>query len=324
MIDRRSLLAGAGSALAAPSIASAQAGRRPRVAVLDWSGPSSERVAEFVTALAALGYIDGATIVADVRHAQGDAERADRLASEIVAARPDVVVTFATPAGAAIKRKTATIPVIAATADPVGAGLVTNVQQPEGNFTGVSSMLVEVGSKQVEILRELVPALGSIAYIGSKPDPATPRFVADGQAAAERSGIRFMPVLISKPTELEDAFAQIAASKVSAAIIQPLFALNHRSAERSARFASDHRVPAITGFAYFPRAGGLAAYGPDPNFGAKVAARYVERILKGAKVSELPVEQPTKFELVVNLKTAKSLGLTIPPSILVRADEVIE
>lgn len=323
MIDRRSLLA-AGLALITPHATLAQSGRLPRVAVLDWSADPSESVTTLLEALRTFGYVDGTTIATDVRHAQGDVARADRLAAEIVAARPDVIVTFATPAGAAIKRRTDTIPVIAAAADPVGAGLVSNMQKPSGNVTGVSSMLAEVGSKQVEILRELVPAAQSIAYIGSQPDPATPRFIAEAQTAAEQSGLRLAPVLIDKPGDLEGAFKRVAVEPRTVAIIQPLFALNRRAAERAAHIAATHRVPAITGLVFFARAGGLAAYGPVPNFGARVAARYVDRILKGAKVSELPVEQPTAFDLVVNLEAARVLGLTIPPSILVRANEVIE
>ncbi|MEZ5844850.1 MAG: ABC transporter substrate-binding protein [Hyphomicrobiaceae bacterium] len=323
MIGRRALMTAiAVAALARPG--TAQTRKAPLVGVLDWSGASSERVRTFIDALHSLGPVHGQRVALDVRNADGRADLASRHAAELVAARPDVIVGFATPAGSALKRATTTIPLVLATADPVGAGLVSDTARPTGNATGVSSLLVDIGAKHIELLCDLVPRTKSIAFIGSKPDPATPRFVAEAGRGAERAGRQLVPILITGPDQLESAFAEVSARKLDAAVVQPLFALSDRAGGRVAGVALRHRVPAITGFAYFARHGGLAAYGSEPGFGSKAAARNAHRILLGAKPGDLPVEQPTRFLLVINLKTAKTLGVTIPPSILVRADEVIE
>lgn len=325
MIDRRRILVATVAAVGWPVTGRAQTViHRPIVAVLDWSAPPSERIAAFERELVRLGYVSGQTIETDYRYAAGQVETGDRLAAEIVQRNPAVIVAFATPAGVAVKRATASIPIVVATADPVGAGLVSSMSRPSGNITGVSTMLVEIEAKRLELMRELVPTMRSLAFIGSTIDPATVTFVAMARAAADRAGIAFVSVLIEGPAGLETAFEALRRDKVDTVIVQPLFALSNAAAKQVAEIALRHRMPAITSFGYFPTQGGLIAYGPRPSFTAQAAARYVDRILKGAKPSDLPVEQPTEFHLVINLRTAATLGLTVPPSILIRADEVIE
>jgi putative ABC transport system substrate-binding protein len=185
-------------------------------------------------------------------------------------------------------------------------------------------MTPDLAAKRVEILREIFPSLKYVTFLGSTRDPATTNFVRETRVAVERFGVRFEPVLVAAPEEIEGAFATMAGAKVDAVIVQPIFAFTAHASARVAEIAVRNRLPTVSVYAHFARAGGLISYGPSPDFGRRAAAHYVNRILKGAKPGELAVEQPTNFELVVNLKTARALGLEVPPSMLARADEVIE
>ncbi|MFO1126281.1 MAG: ABC transporter substrate-binding protein, partial [Methylocystis sp.] len=200
----------------------------------------------------------------------------------------------------------------------------SNLARPGGNITGVSNMLPDLESKRLELLRELMPGLKRLAFLGSANDPATRGFVREVQEAATRTGMSVEPVLIAGPDEIDRALAKIANDKVDAVILQPLFTLSPRAAASVAEVAGRLRIPAIASFAHFPRAGGLISYGPPTEFARRAIARYVDRILKGAAAGDLAIEQPTQFELTINLKTAKMLGLTVPPTVLGRADEVID
>ena len=313
--------------LIAPFSPEAEAQDKPlvrRVAGLDWASPSPDRLEPFRKALQELGHVEGENILVEYWSAEGRTDRADMLAKEIVGRQPTVIVAYATPAAHAVKRATATIPIVVATADPVGTGLVTNLARPGGNLTGVSNMMPDLESKRLELLRELLPGLKRIAFLGSTRDPATVAFVREAKIAAEHAGLHFSPVLVGSSEEVDAALAGIVRDKVDAVIVQPLFALHRSDAAALGALAASHRIPVITNYAHFPQSGGLLSYGPHVDFARRAAARYVDRILKGASPGELAVEQPAKFEMVINLKTANALGLTVPASLLARADEVIE
>jgi len=296
----------------------------PRVAVLDWEVHSDGRMAPFRQALRELGFVEGENIRVDYVHSDGQSDRAAAFMAQILRGPVDVIVAFATPAAQIAKQATSTIPIVSSSADPVGSGLVTNLARPGGNITGISNMMPDLESKRIEVLRELLPGLRRIAFLGSMRDPATQAFVREAREAADRAGMELTPVLIGGPEEIDGVLAAMARDRIEAVIVQPLFALSARAAERLAEMAARHRIPAVTNFAHFPQSGGLISFGPRQALGQRAAARYVDRILKGAKPGDLPIEQPTQFELVVNLKTAASLGLAVPQSLLLRADEVIE
>jgi putative ABC transport system substrate-binding protein len=185
-------------------------------------------------------------------------------------------------------------------------------------------MMPEIEPKRVELLRELIPRLSKIGFLGSAPDPATRLFVAGVRAAASKAGVDLATELIDSPSQIDAAFGRFAAQGVGAVIIQPLFAQSEAAARGVAAIAARHKLPAISSYPDYPRTGGLIAYGPSPDFSMRTVAQYVDRILKGAKAGDLPVQQPTILELRINVTTATALGLTIPPAILLRADEVIE
>lgn len=319
-MKRRAFTALLGSAALEASVAAAQVKPRiPRVAVLDWASPSAERLAPFRRGLRELGYVEGETILLEYRFAEGRAERAEALAVEIVGSAVDVIVVLATPAAHAVQRATSTIPIVSSSADPVGSGLVANLARPGGNLTGISSLMPDLESKRMQLLRELLPGARRFAFLGSARDPAARNFVREAQAAAANIGAPIEPILLDNADGIDAALAALARDKIEAVIVQPLFTLDVGAATRVAELAARHRVPVVANYAVFPR-----AYGPNPDFGAHAAAKYVDRILKRAKPGDLPVEQPTIFELVLNLKAAKALGITIPQMTLLRADEVIE
>jgi putative tryptophan/tyrosine transport system substrate-binding protein len=325
-MKRRDFIALLGAAASLfPGIAPAQrSDGLPRVAVLEWESADTDRMAAFDRGLRDLGYVEGRNIRVEYHFANGRGDRADALAAEIVRQSVSVIVAFATPAAIAAKKATATIPIVISSADPIGTGLVSNLARPGGNITGVSNMMPDLESKRLEILRELLPGLKRAAFLGSSQDPAAPRFVAAMQAAAARIDVQVVPVLIAGADEIEGALARMVADKIQAVIVQPLFALNTKSAARVAELAAQYGIPTITTFAHFARSGGLMSYGPQAEFSRYTAARYVDQILKGANPGDLPVEQPTIFEFVMNRKTAALLGLDVPTSILLRADEIIE
>lgn len=301
-----------------------QPGRVPRIAVLEWERPEPEAAEAMRAELRGLGHVEGRSIAIEYFYAEGRMDRARTLAAEIAARPVDVIVAFTTPAAHAVKDATAKIPIVVSSADPLGTGLVDNLARPGGNLTGASNMMTEQEPKRMELLREMLPGAGPIGYLGSAPDPATPRFVREASDAAAQAGLRLESVLIDDRKGIDDAFARMARDGIGAVVVQPLFALNPRGAAEVAESAARHRMPTITSYAFFPKAGGLASFGPEPYFARRRMAVYVDRILKGAKPGDLPVEQPSKFELVINLKTARALGLSIPEAVLARADELVE
>jgi putative ABC transport system substrate-binding protein len=322
---RRAALLGAGSLLAAATAARAQgSGRRPRVGVL-LSGPAAayaNGVAALRRGLGERGYVEPQTLELVFRYSGGELDRLPALARELVALAPDVIVTSSTPGVRAAMAATKTIPiVIAAAADVVGSGLVASLARPGGNVTGLTLLIPELGAKQLELLAELVPGLSRVGVLRGRGEGAQ-AFETIGAAAAAH-GIEARFEEFESADGITPAFAVIAAARCQAVILVDGPSLNPQR-ELVAKLLEVHRLPGISTLRLFVDAGSLASYGPNAAAMWRRAAHYVDRILKGAAPGDLPVEQPTKFELAINLKTAKALGLTIPPALLVRADEVIE
>ena len=268
--------------------------------------------------------MEGQNIRFEPRSAQGDIDRLPKLAAELVGLKVDVIVTGATNATIAAKRATSTIPIVtAAGSDPVALGLVTSLRQPGGNVTGMTSISSELAGKRLEFIRLVVPHASQVAILWDERNPASRLAVQETEAAARTLGLTLTSVPVRSPADLEVAFSILIRDRAAALSIttSPLFS-PHR--KRLAELALKHRLPTVAGNRAYVEAGLLAAYGPDyPNLFRR-AATFVDKILKGAKPGDLPIEQPTKFELAINLKTAKALGLTIPSSLLRRADHVIQ
>jgi ABC-type uncharacterized transport system substrate-binding protein len=296
--------------------------RSVRVGLLTPGGGSRDGDAQsFLAGMRELGYIEGRNLVLEYRQADGKTERLPDLLAELVRLEVDVIVTGGTPAALAAKRATATIPVvIGAMGDPVGSGVVASLARPGGNITGLSLAIGGgFAGKYLELLREVVPKASRIAVL----QPAAATTLQDIERAARSLDLRLQIVEVNQPDQFDRAFAAMTAQHAAALIVTPSpFNSSHR--DRIVSLAAKHRLPAMYGFRDFVDAGGLMAYGPSLSESWRRAATYVDKILKGAKPADLPVEQPTKFELTINLKTAKALGLTIPQTLLLRADQVIE
>jgi putative ABC transport system substrate-binding protein len=237
----------------------------------------------------------------------------------LVRLRCDIIVAWNTPAAHAAKRATADIPIVVIAGDPVGTGLVASLARPGGNITGVSSIAAELGGKLLQLLRELLPTASQFSALAHSTDPFAKPFVEQIQSAARDIGVRILPVVVHGADELSGAFASMVRERTDAVVIQPILATR-----AAAELAVVHHLPSISTGRPFAEAGGLLSYAADLVDTYRRAAYFVDKILKGAKPADLPVEQPTKFELIVNLRTAKLLGLTVPQSMLALADEVIE
>jgi len=282
------------------------------------------RVAAFQQALRELGYVDGESIIIEYRYAEGKFERLPDLAAELVRLRVDLLVVAGAPAAHAAKNATSVIPiVIGNAADPVGTGLVASLARPGGNITGLSDFNLGVVAKRLELLKEVVPTASRVAVLLNPANPTNPLELKEIQAAAPALGVTLLPLAAKGLDDIERAFALMRNERPGALIVfgDPMFATHQR---RMAELALKSRLPAIWAMRENVNAGGLMSYGTNFDDLYRRAAAYVDKILKGAKPADLPVQQPTKFELVINLKTAKLLGLTIPPSVLGRADQLIE
>jgi putative ABC transport system substrate-binding protein len=323
-VTRREFITLLGGAAAWPLAVRAQDVRKiPRIGILDFfpSAASADFLEPFRQALRELGHVEDQDILVEYHSAEQRSERAAAIAADLVRREVDIIVAVATPAAHAAKSATAIIPIVMSVADPLATGLVASLARPGGNLTGVSTTSPDLAGKRLEMLRELRPGLGRIVFLGAANDPNTPTFVHETQAAANLIGVHLQPLLVTGPDEFEAAFASMIKQGSEGLIVQPLF-VGHRS--ELAKLAARHRLPMIADQVVFAKAGGLVAYGVSRQVMFRRQAFYVDKILRGAKPPDLPIEQPTKFELVINLKTATALGIEVPPTLLARADEVIE
>jgi putative ABC transport system substrate-binding protein len=323
-MDRRTFLAGTGAVLlAAPLAAEAQPGPTPRVGVLSPGFPGPSRILDACRqGLRELGYVEGQSIAIEYRFDEGKPERLAGLAAELVRLKPNVILTVNTAASQAAKNATKTIPIVFTyVADP--APLVASLARPGANITGLTTLAAELNIKRLELIKEAVPGLSRVAYLWNSANPTATHFFKETERASSRVAIQLHPMGVKGPDELSNAF-KLAMEKRSGAVFvwEDILLLPHRT--RILDLATAHRLPAASQYREFVEAGGFVSYGPNLPEQFRRAATYVDKILKGAKPGDLPVEQPTTFELVINLKTAKVLGLTIPPSLLRRADEVIQ
>lgn len=324
-MKRRKFIALVGGASAWPLLAQAQqsSGRTWRVGYLHPGstspGPSMTAINAWKRTMGELGYIEGQNLIVDLRMAEGDFGRLPQLAQDLVAAKPDVIMANGTDSIAAVRRATTSIPIVMAPAgDPISSGFVKSLARPGGRITGVANMTDDYAPKTVELLRELLPGVRRVAVLmsASLTHPIWYRTV---EAAAATVGLDLVPVIARTAADLDAAFAAIAEAKCDAMIV-----LTDPVRLRILPLAAAARLPAIYQVGENVDIGGLISYGPNYTALIAHAAVYVDEIFKGADPAELPVEQPTTFELKVNLKTAKELGLTIPPTLLARADKVIE
>jgi putative ABC transport system substrate-binding protein len=332
-MERRAFLGGlAGSLLAAPLAAQAQqAAKVYRIGILGnvpLTDPGGARLWEvFIQGLRDLGYVEDRNLMIEYRSAEGKPERLPALAAELVGLKVDVIVAPNTPAALAAKQATRILPIVFIGAgDPVTSGLVTSLARPGGNVTGLSVLSTELVGKWLELLQQAVPGVGRVAALWQPGamDERTDRDMFKGAEVAARAlGVRLQFVEARGPADFERAFSDMIRANADALTVRPapMFISERR---RLVDLAAKNRLPAVYAWREFVDAGGLMAYGPTGADLYQRAATYVDKILRGAKPADLPVEQPTKFELSINLKTAKALGLTIPQSVLGRADHVVE
>jgi putative ABC transport system substrate-binding protein len=326
MIRRRDFITLLGGAAAAwPMAARAQqAGKLPTIGFLG-ADPSieSKRVAAFVQRLRELGWIDGRNLAIEYRWAEGRNERYAENAAELVRLKVDVIVTVATVPTLAAKQATAVIPIVfAASGDPVGTGLVASLARPGGNVTGLSTQTAETAGKRLELLREIVPGLGRLAIMGNVGNPISVLELGEVQAAARALGLEVITSELRRAEDISPAFDALKGRADALYVCTDPLVNTHRIRVNTLALAA--RLPTMHFFREYVEAGGLMSYGPNLPDLLRRAADYVDKILRGAKPGDIPVEQPTKFDLIINLTTAKALGLTIPEPFLLRADEVIE
>ena len=330
MTTRRQLLLALGAgALAAPLASFAQqqgkawrvgflsARRRPASLDTDYYGA-------FPRGMRDLGYVEGKNLAIEWRFADGEYERLPGMAAELVQLKVDVIMALGAPAIVAAQKATTTIPIVVVTGvDPVDAGFVKSLARPGGNITGLSNLAGDISAKHLEMLLATMPTLARVAVLMNPANSTHAAFLKNVQYAAQKAGIKVLPVEAQTPQEIERAFSTMAREHVGAVIValDPFFI---QQGPQIAVQAGKHRLPSIFANREYAEAGGLLSYGQNQLDIYRRAATYVDKILKGAKPADLPIEQPTKLELVINLKTAKALGLTIPQSLLLRADEVIQ
>jgi putative tryptophan/tyrosine transport system substrate-binding protein len=287
--------------------------------------PVSHLTEAFRQGLRELGWVEGQNIVIEYRFAEGRLDRLPDLAAELVRLKMDVIVALATSAAVAAKNATATIPIVMfGGEDPVGLGLIASLARPGGNVTGVSySVGTETFGKSLELLRAAAPKVGRVAVLSNPANPGSPLAISTLKVTAQSLGLRLQLLEARGLDEFDGAFAAMAKEHAGAVlVVSDLLFVLHRA--RLADLTANNRLPSMHGLREMVEAGGLMSYGPNAASNMPRAAIYVDKILKGAKPADLPVGQPTKFELVINLKTAKALGLTIPPSMLARADQIIQ
>jgi ABC-type uncharacterized transport system substrate-binding protein len=327
MDRRRFLLTWLVGALAAPLAAEArQAPRVSRIGALHPGVPAaaSQLVAAFNQGLRERGYVEGQNIVVERRFAEARADRLSEIAAELVRLKLDVIVTASDGGIAAVRQQTQTIPIVMANStNPVETGFVASLARPGGNVTGLSGVSPELSTKRLAFLKEAIPGLARVAFMWNPEVRGAVLDYKETESAARSLGLQLQSVEVSRVGDIDRAPTALATGRAEALIVagSPLTYINRA---RLASLAQKNRLPSMYSQSEYVEAGGLISYGPNLADGWRRAATYVDKILKGAKPGDLPVEQPIKFELVINLKTAKALGRTIPPSLLARADQVIE
>ena len=307
-----------GAAAAWPVAARAQeAERMRRIGLLLVSGP--EPLGPFREALADIGYVEGKNIQIEIRSAQGQDTRLPELAAELVRIRVDVIIAVQTPAAHAAKNATRDIPIIVMAGDPIATGLITNLARPGGNITGLSATAAEAAAKSLELIAEIKPGARRVGVLGNADDPFIKPFFEQIQRGAPSVRLEVREIIVRGSDELNGAFATIARERADAVIIQGSLPV-----KPTVDLALKYQLPSLSTQKSAVQAGILMSYSASFAERARVIANYVDEILKGAKPADLPVQQPTRYELAINLKTAKALGLDVPPTLLARADEVIE
>ena len=317
---RREFLGILGGTVAMPSLAIAQTSRIPRVGILMLGNPDPALfLQQFGDALREFGYVEGKNVALELRSANGSQSRLSSLAGELVALNVNVIVGFQTPTVVAAKAATAEIPIVMCPAqEPVEMGFVASFAHPGGNITGMTTATAEITGKNVDLIREALPAVRRLGAIGNAIDPFQKPFLESVAAAASK--LRFqLKTILTRAEVLDAAFAELVKDRIEAVLVQPSLPREFAGAT-----ALKYHLPLVSPNAEFAAAGGLMAYSADPASVYREAATFVDQILKGRKPADLPVQLATKFVLVINLKTAKKLGLDIPPTLLARADEVIE
>jgi putative ABC transport system substrate-binding protein len=314
-----------GAAVAVPRALGAQQKAMPAIGIIESvaSGPSAPRVAAFREGLGEAGYVEGRNAAIEYRWPEGRYDRLPALAADLVGRKVDLIAALGGPAALAAKSATATIPIVFVVGDPIGDGLVANLARPGGNLTGVSILTNELMPKRLELVSELVPRLNVIALLVNPQNVNAERMTREGQDAARAKGVHLSILKAANESEIEAAFATLAQLKADALVVASDAFLNSRR-DQLVTLSLGHAVPAIYQWREFATAGGLISYGPSNAGLFRQAGIYAGRILKGEKPADLPIQQPATFELVINLKTAKALGLIVPQSLLARADEVIE
>jgi putative ABC transport system substrate-binding protein len=328
-ISRRRFCGTLAGVLVPPSIAVAldaqQASRIPKIGFLATAGQLlAPNIAAFRLGLRELGYIEGKTVLLEVRLSGDAVERLPQLARELVALKPDVIVATNDVAIASVRRETQTIPIVMAfSSDPAGAGFVASLARPGGNVTGLCTLSPETSGKRLELLREVVPGLSRVALLWTPDSRGNLLDYKETEAVARSLHVELQSIELFRVEDLDRAFSAVTKGRAQALIVPAGNPIIIARQGEVASFAQRSRLPSIHGARQYVDGGGLMSYGPSTADLFRRAATYVDKILKGAKPADLAVEQPTKFELVINLRTAKALGLTIPPTLLRRADDVI-
>jgi putative ABC transport system substrate-binding protein len=308
---------------AGPAVAQSPSSQVPRIGVIGERSPTDPFLAAFRQGLQELGYVEGQNVVVEYRYAHAALERVPKLADELVRGRVNVLVVGGTVSARSTKQAAPNLPIVFATVgDPIGSGLVASLARPGGNVTGMSNFLPELSGKQLEILKALLPQLSRAALAYNPTNPSGAAILNGARQAARTLGVELQLVEVRRRSEIAGVFPTLAASRAGALVVvsDPVFGSD---LAEIARLAVTHRLPAVYLRKEFAEAGGLLAYGPSFEDNYRRAAAYVDKILKGARAGDLPVEQPTKFDFVINAGTARALGVTIPESLLLRADRVI-
>jgi putative ABC transport system substrate-binding protein len=328
IIGRRELIAALGGAAVWPLSARAQVdGRKYTIGIFSAGNEfavAPALSAAFFKALRELGWVEGKNVAFEHRYAENRLERLPELAADLVRRKVDVIAAAGTLAPLAAKRATTTIPIVmTAAGDPLGSGLVASLARPDGNVTGMSLMATDLGAKRLELLKEVLPRLSRVAVLWNADNPYSVLVFKETQAGGRTLGIEVRSLEVRGPGDFDSAFEAAKGLRPDALItVEDPLTGDHRT--RIAEFTARQQLPSLHGIREFVAAGGLISYGPSIADLFRRAAYYVDKILRGAKPADLPVQQPTKFEMVINLKTAKALGLTVPATLLAQADEVIE